>query len=91
MFETMDFDVPDFFLSGIFNDDISGLNQADANAVLAFLHSAAADLKKQGFNLCHWSVKDQDQEPEFKKFHDGNFFGIQACNCVTIQAVYKAA
>ena len=91
MFETMDYDVPDFFLSGIFNDDISGLTQADANAVLAFLHSAAADLKKQGFELSHWSVPEHDREPEFKKYHDANFFGIDACNCITIQAVYKKA
>ena len=32
---------------------------------------------------------DQDQEPAFRRYHDGNFFGIDACNCVTIQAVYS--
>ena len=90
-FDTIDFDVPEFFLSGIFNDDVSGLSQEDANAVLAFLHSSANDLKKQGFKLSHWAVSDQDQEPAFRKFHDANYFGVKACNCVTIQAVYSPA
>ena len=87
--DTIDFNVPDFFLTGIFNDDVSGLNQTEANAVLAFLHTSASDLKKQGFRLNHWTIADQDQEPAFRRYHDGNFFGIDACNCVTIQAVYS--
>ena len=44
--QTIEFTVPDFFMSGIFNDDVSGLSQSDANAVLAFLYESANDLKK---------------------------------------------
>ena len=87
--ETIEYTVPDFFLAGIFNDDISGLSQADANAVLAFLHEASNNLKKQGYRLIGWSQSDTDCETNFCKFHDGNYFGIDACNCVEIQAIYK--
>ena len=87
--ETMEYTVPDFFLAGIFNNDVSGLSQADANAVLAFLHEASNNLKKQGYRLIGWSQSDSDCETNFRKFHDANYFGIDACNCVEIQAVYK--
>ena len=86
--QTLEFTVPDFFLSGIFNDDVSGLSQSDANAVLAFLYESANDLKKQGFKLVGWSQSDPDCETNFRKYHDANHLGIDACNCVDIEAVY---
>ena len=87
--QTVEFTVPDFFLCGIFNDDVSGLSQSEANAVLAFLYESANDLKKQGFKLVGWSQSDPDCETNFRKYHDANHLGIDACNCVEIEAVYK--
>ena len=88
-FFNVEFTVPEFFLTAIFSDDVSSLNQEEANQVLAFLYGSTNDLKKQEVNFSHWAVENQEQEPSFKKFHDGNFYGVQACNCVDIVAVCK--
>ena len=79
--------VPDFILPVIFNDDVSGLSQADANAVLAFLQTSADYALQCGERISHWAVEDRDQSPDFRKYHDLNHCGIDACNCIEIQAM----
>ena len=83
----VEYDVPEFILTAIFNDDVSGLSQQEANASLAFMYQTIQELRKQDHCFCHWAVLDQDQKPAFRKYHDMNNLGIDAANCVTIVAV----
>ena len=86
LFTDITYEVPDFMLSAVFNDDVSGFTQSEANAALAFLYETIQDLRKQGYVFCHWAVKDQEQEPTFRKYHDMNHLGIDATNCIDLTA-----
>jgi len=71
--ETITLNLPDFWATALFYDDVSGFEYED---------------EKQFQEFCQWMQKhygtsepvDMDEEPSFLKYHDATQFGVLACN-----------
>lgn len=82
--DTIEFTIPDFFLSALINGDVSGLEDAEIEAVDDLEEQARDCVKSEGASHYHWSTRD-DEEPSFTNYHDAR--GIGACNCVDVDLV----
>ena len=71
--ETITLNLPDFWATALFYDDVSGFEYEDEKPFQEF---------------CQWMQKhygtsepvDMDKEPNFLKYHDATQFGVLACN-----------
>lgn len=71
--ETITLNLPDFWATALFYDDVSGFEYED---------------EKPFQDFCLWMQKhygtsepvDMDEEPSFSKYHDATQFGVLACN-----------
>ena len=79
--ETVEYTVPEWALSALFNGDTSGLEDEDEAAIAAFLKSEKL-LEQQG----HWSYDSENNEPYFSRSNDIHNLGD---NVVNIQWVYR--
>ena len=71
--KTITLNLPDFWATALFYDDVSGFEYED-------------EMQFQEF--CQWALKnygtsepvDMDEETSFSKYHDATKFGVLACN-----------
>lgn len=79
--ETIEYTVPEWALSALFNGDTSGLEEDDEAAIAAFLESEKL-FEERG----HWSYDSEKNEPYFSHTNDIHNLGD---NVVDIQWVYR--
>ena len=75
--ETQEYQLPDHWLSALFNGDESGLDDSD----IAALESFTAEMVRD-YGQC-WAIDSRD-DCGFMRWHDAARFGVLACNCETI-------
>ncbi|AWY09438.1 hypothetical protein vB_RpoS-V16_02 [Ruegeria phage vB_RpoS-V16] len=75
--ETVEFELPGFWLSPLFNGDDSGLDDSDIAAIRAFESEMVRE-----YGCCH--AIDYRDDSGFKWRHDASRFGVLACNCETV-------
>ena len=69
-------ELPTYWASALINDDYSGLEDDDANALDAFVSYMI-----KVYGKC-WCIDVQD-DSNFAKYHDAHAFGVLACDVST--------
>jgi hypothetical protein len=77
-FEAKTLDVPEHWLSALVNGDESGLSDEESAQFAAFCDGELGD---------NWSVSSREEEASFMKYHDGQPYGVLACDAVTVLAM----
>lgn len=72
-----EYQLPDFWLSSLFNGDDSGLDESDIAALDAFTDEMVRD-----YGQC-WAIDYRD-DSGFMRWHDAARYGVLACECVTV-------
>jgi hypothetical protein len=76
--EAKTLDVPEHWLSALFNGDETGLSDEDSAELDAF----AAEELSDG-----WNVTASDDEGSFMRYHDAQPYGVLACDAVKVLAM----
>lgn len=84
--ETFSYTIPVFYLSAIFNGDVTGLSTAEEQYLDRFLEETKQDLKPYVDNGCSscWVYADNFDEVTFFTYHH-DVDGIKACDCVELE------
>lgn len=91
-FDTLTLSIPAHWLPCIFNDDASGLDDAEEARFVRW----ALDLLRE-FGPCSFELSSPDgddryaPEPYFARYHDAAEYGVLACNCYDVQVFFRPA
>tara|TARA_R110000803_G_scaffold14586_1_gene40463 strand:- start:451 stop:702 length:252 start_codon:yes stop_codon:yes gene_type:complete len=75
--KTIEYNLPSFYLSALFNDDTSSLNDDDIKSLDAFISDC---VDEHG----HFHAIETSEDLGFMKYHDLQSYGVLACDCETV-------
>ena len=75
--KTVEYQLPDFWLSPLFNGEYSGMSESDIAAFDSFVAYMV-----RNYGQCH-AMETRD-DCGFVWRHDASKFGVLACNCETV-------
>lgn len=69
--ESFDYTLPAHWAPALINDDHTGLSEEDEEKLMVIMFNEGLDF-----------ATSCSEEPKFLKYHDGEPYGVKACDCL---------